>query len=178
MEIDQSLNLKRDTLFDAVVLYTATFLFAMTIVLATVQVVIRTLDLPFTAPWTEAGARFTLIVATFLGAAVASRNREHIKMSFVLDRLEARMPRLRMAFDLISSLVVIVFVIVAIWATVPAAMTNWYSDLGGVGFVTTGRLYLGIAIGLSLMLVYEVLNLYEDVRRSGLGSSRRKTTGE
>ncbi|QSG01465.1 TRAP transporter small permease [Natranaeroarchaeum sulfidigenes] len=162
MEVDQSLDLSRESLFDRMVLYLASGMFSLMIVLATMQVLIRLLDLPVVAQWTEPAARFTLIVATFFGAAVASRNREHIRMTFVLDKLEERHPTVRHSFDLISIIVVVVFVLFALMGTIPAAINNWGSNLGGVGFVTSGMLYLGISGGLLCMLVYELQILYRD----------------
>lgn len=171
MEVDQSLDISQDSLFDRIVLYLAAGMFALMIVLATMQVLIRTLNLPITAQWTEPAARFILIVATFFGAAVASRNREHIRMTFVLDKLEDHRPDIRKSFDLISSIVVVVFVAFALTGTVPATFNNWESNLGGVGFLTSGMLYLGISIGLACMLVYELQVLYDEHLRERLGNA-------
>ncbi|NGM67960.1 TRAP transporter small permease subunit [Natronolimnobius sp. AArcel1] len=162
MEVDQSLDISQESLFDRVVLFLAAGMFTLMIVLATMQVLIRTLNLPITAQWTEPAARFTLIVATFFGAAVASRNREHIRMTFVLNKLEEKRPDVRQVFDLISSVVVVVFVVFALSGTVPAIVNNWNSNLGGVGFVTSGLLYLGISVGLACMLIYESQVLYNE----------------
>lgn len=174
MEIDQSLNLKQDTLLDSIVLYVATGLFALTIVLATVQVVVRTFNLPIQAQWTEPAARFVLIVATYFGAATASRNGEHIKMGLLLDKLEERHETVRNAFDFISFVVVVLFLLWTLRGTFTSAFNNWNTTLGGVGFVTSGRLYLGISLGLALMLLYEVANFNRDhVRRWRAGARTR-----
>ena len=177
MEVDQSLDLSRESLFDRLVLYLAAGMFALMIVLATIQVLIRTLDLPVVAQWTEPAARFTLIVATFFGAAVASRNREHIRLTFVLDKLEERNSTVRRSFDLISSVVVVVFILFALVGTVAATITNWESNLGGVGFVTSGMLYLGISAGLACMLVYELRILYREHLRERIGNPLEERGG-
>lgn len=162
MEIDQSLDLKQNTLLDRVVMYAAVGLFALTIVLATIQVLVRQFNLPVSAQWTEPLARFILIVATYFGAAVATRNREHIRMTYILDKLEDRYPRVRTRFDLFSSVVVIAFLAFALWGTVPATVANWGSEMGGIRLVTSGMLYLGISTGLALMLLFESIHLYDD----------------
>lgn len=170
MEVDQSLEISQESLFDRIVLYLAAGMFALMILLATMQVLIRTFNVPITAQWTEPAARFILVIATFFGAAVASRNREHIRMTFVLDKLAERRPAVKRSFDLISSLVVVAFVVFALTGTVPAALSNWDSNLGGVQFVTSGMLYLGISVGLACMLAYELQVLYRDHLRDRIGT--------
>lgn len=160
MEIDQSLGLKRDNIFDTVVLYTATALFALAIVFTIIQVTVRTFGLG-TFAWTEPFGRFTLIIGTFFGAAVATRNREHIKIDLVLDKLTQGRPLLRRILDSIVGIVVVTFALIAFRSTIGAAANNWTTSIGGVSGVTSGMIYLGISIGLGIMLLYEVINLYE-----------------
>lgn len=171
MEIDQSLDLSQDTLFDRLVLFAAAGMFALMIFFASFQVFARQLSLPVSTAWTEPAARFVLIVATFFGAAVATRNREHIRMTFVLDKLRERRPSLTRAFDGLSSVLVLVFLVFALAGTVPAITDNWGSSLGGVGFVTSGMLYLGISIGLVCMLIYELQLFYQDYLRDALAGA-------
>ncbi|ARS91024.1 TRAP transporter small permease [Natrarchaeobaculum aegyptiacum] len=162
MEIDQSLDLSQETLFDRLILFTTAGMFALMIFLASFQVFARQLSIPISTAWTEPAARFVLIVATFFGAAVATRNREHIRMTFVLDKLSERRPSLRRAFDCLSSVLVVVFLVFALAGTMPAIASNWGSSLGGVGFVTSGMLYLGISLGLICMLIYELQLFYRE----------------
>ena len=166
MEFDQSLGLKRETTFDAIILYVATGLFALTIVLATIQVIVRVFGIGIFGAmhWTEPAARFILIVATYWGAAVASRNDEHIRMNYVLDKLEENHPKVRSGFEVVVAIVVIAFVAIALRGTVGSAYANWHTSIGGIGFITSGVIYLGIAIGLAVMLYYEGANLFERFR--------------
>jgi TRAP-type transport system small permease protein len=85
-------------------------------------------------------------------------------MVYVLNKLEDRKPALREKMDLISSIVVIAFVAVALLATAPAIIWNWNVNFSGVRFVSFGHVYLGITIGLLLMLLYEVQYVYENGR--------------
>lgn len=175
MEIDQSLGLKRDTVFDAVVLYIATALFTLTIVLTVAQVTVRVFDLG-TLHWTEPVARFILIVGTFFGAAVATRNHEHIKINLLLDKLTQDRPVLRLVLDSIVGIIVVLFVLIAVRSTAGAAMNNWNTSIGGTRVITSGMIYLGITVGLGLMLVYEVVNLSESLRGLIGDESRRSAT--
>lgn len=161
MEIDQSLDLHRDHLFDRIVLYSATGLFTFTIVLTTIQVFVRLLNIPTFGflHWTAPAARFVLIVATYLGAAVAVRNSEHIAIRFLLERLRGWKPRIGLTVQLLGKLIVIGFLLVALWGTTLATIGDWTTSIGGIGFVTAGHLYLGIGIGVALMLIYALIDI-------------------
>jgi TRAP-type C4-dicarboxylate transport system permease small subunit len=161
MEIDQSLELKTDTLFDRAVLFTATGLFTLTIALTTLQVFIRWLELPTFGflHWTEPAARFVLIVATYIGAAVALRNNEHISIRFLLERLKGWNATVGKAVSVLGDLIVIGFLGIALIGTIETTAADWTTSIGGIGVVTSGHLYLGIATGITLMLVYAVIDL-------------------
>lgn len=163
MEIDQSLGLRRDNVFDAVVLYTATGLFALTIVLTVAQVAVRVFNLG-TLHWTEPIARFVLIIGTYFGAAVATRNREHIKIDLVLEKLTENRPDVRRILDSLVAISVVLFVVVAFRSTAGATVANWTTSIGGTAVITSGMIYLGITVGLGLMLLYELVNLRDSIR--------------
>lgn len=183
MEIDQSLDLKRDHLFDRIVLYSATGLFAITIVLTTIQIFVRLLDLPTfgVLHWTEPAARFILIVATYVGAAVAVRNNEHISIQFLLERLTGRKPRIGLTIQVLGELIVISFLVIALQGTTITALGNWTTSIGGIGFITAGHIYLGIAIGIALMLIYAVIDivtLVKGIANDARGRSEEGTADE
>lgn len=166
MEIDQSLDLKQESVLDRAVLYAATGLFAFTIVLTTVQVFVRWLDLPTFGflHWTEPLARFVLIIATYLGAAVAVRNDEHIAIEFLLERLTERAPTLGDALSVVVDGVVVAFLAIALRGTVQLAIGDWGTSIGGIGAVTSGHLYLGISVGLTLMIAYALWDAIQSLR--------------
>lgn len=156
MEVDQSLDLKTDTLFDRAVLYTATGLFTLTIVFTTVQVFVRWFNIPTFGflHWTQPAAQFILIIATYLGAAVAIRNDEHISIQFLLERVADRNATVGRLLSMFSDLVVIGFLAVALRATAVTAVDAWSTSIGGIGFVTSGYIYLGISVGIALTVLY------------------------
>lgn len=169
MEFDQSLDLKTDTWFDRIVLYLGTGLFALTVVLATIQVAVRVFDLPTwgTMYWTEPLARFVLIVATYIGAAVATRNNEHVSIKFIQEKIADRSPRLARALRLVNAAIVLVFLVVAFRGTAESAIDDWGTSIGGIDFVTSGVLYLGITVGLFFMLAYTVIEIGSELSWSG-----------
>lgn len=164
MDIDQSLDLRDDTTFDWVVLNVATFLFMMIVLLATVQVVVRVFNLPIAggAWWTTPVARYTLIFGTFFGAAVASRNDEHIKMDILRDAVEERAPRVATAIDFVVQLIVVGFLAVAVYSAGLAAVENWGDRLLDLP-IQSSYVYAGIVLGLTATLIYEVFNLLESL---------------
>lgn len=166
MEIDQSLNLKRQSTFDKVVLYSATLLFTSTIALVILQVFVRVLGLPTLGflHWTQPAARYGIIIVTYFGAAVALRNNEHISIRFLLDKLSERNQKFAEALHVIVELIVIGFLAVALRGTLGMTIGSWTTSIGGIGFVTTGHVALGITLGLSLMFIYSVQGLVSSVR--------------
>ncbi|WP_245977747.1 TRAP transporter small permease [Halopiger aswanensis] len=146
--------------------------------LTTLQVFIRWLNLPTFGflHWTEPAARFVLIVATYLGAAVAVRNNEHISIRFLLERLTKWSPRIGLTVRLLGDLIVVGFLLIALRGTATTAINDWATSIGGIGFVTSGHLYLGIAVGVGLMLIYALLDIVQLIR--GLGTESLEETVE
>lgn len=183
MEIDQSLDLKTDRLYDRAILYTATGLFILTIVLTTIQVFVRWLNLPTFGflHWTEPAARFVLIIATYLGAAVALRNNEHIVIQFLLERIRKRSSAIGTFLDVFVNLVVIGFLTIVFRGLLERAYGDWATSIGGIGVITSGHLYLGISIGIGLMLLYALTDLvvmaYGYVRSPGNGDGNGGVSG-
>jgi TRAP-type C4-dicarboxylate transport system permease small subunit len=175
MDIDQSIAVRENTLVDRLVLHTATLLFAVTVLLATAQVLIRFTNV---IPgdrfyWTVPLARLTFIVMTYIGAAVAIRNHEHISIELLLDRLERRSPRARRVLDLVVTVVVTLFLSVVLYGLVLSTTNNWTSPIGGLTGVTSGYVYFGMGLGVFFMLLYTLQRFLADVRAflPGTGAS-------
>lgn len=180
MEIDQSLDLKTDSLFDRAVLYTATSLFAFTIILVSIQVLIRWLNLPTFGflHWTQPAAQYILIIGTYLGAAVALRNNEHISIRFLLERIENWSAKVGRVFRIFSNLIVIGFLGIALRATAITAVDGWSTSIGGIGFVTSGYVYLGISIGIALTMLYAITNIVNTIKQINTSTDSDKNETE
>lgn len=161
MDVDQSLGLKKDTWYDWIVLNVATFLFILMLLLTTVQIVIRVLNLPISggAWWTEPLARYSLMVGTYVGAAVASRNGEHIKMTIVSDQLEKRSPSIGTVVDILAQVLTIAFLVLLTYAGLRATLRNWGTPMVAVSTVKQGWVYGTISAALVMMVIYESVNL-------------------
>lgn len=180
MEVDQSLDVEDDTLLDRAFLYVATGLFALTIALATAQVLVR--QLPFLSfikiDWTVPVARFVLIVMTYIGAAVVTRNREHISIGILLDWVGKRYPRVRLGLSSVADVIVIGFLAIAVYGAALSTIGNWTTSVGSVRGISSGYIYLGIGIGLLGMLVYELMHLSAAIRAFLTGRVRAVVTDE
>jgi len=161
MEVDQSLDLKQEHPFDRAILYTATGLFAFTVILTIIQVFVRVFGIESIdyIHLTQPLARITLIIGTYLGAAVAFRNSEHISIQFLLDKLTRWSPKIGFTVRFLGNIVVVVFLGIAIRAAYNGTIDGWNTSLGGAGFVMSGQVYLMIGIGLVISLIYAVVNL-------------------
>lgn len=182
MDIQQTLDIKQENWLDLVTLYAGSFMFGLLIVIVSLQVLIRTLNLPFTAMWTEPIARYLFIGGTFVGAAVASRNNEHIKLTLIVERLFAGHKRVQFGINMIVLAVVLFFLVVAIYGTALAAIANWGTRaLGGIVTITTGYIYLIMCLSFVAMLVYETekgWTLITESKTSILGSGEIPDTSE
>ena len=156
MEIEQSLGLREDTLVDRVVLWLGVIAFTGTVVLAGLQVLNRYIPAGTSLYWTEPMARYLLIVGTYLGAAVATRNHEHISMYLVQNMLRDNALSAS-ALRLFNSFAILLFMAIVVVATTNSALGNWSTQAGGSGIVSLGMLYLGISIGCLLVVVFEVI---------------------
>lgn len=165
MEIDQTLDLKRENLLDRVTLTLTTVMFALLIVLVSLQVVLRVANVPVTVTWTEPIARVLFIVGSYFGAAVASRNLEHVRLTLVREQLLSGRQRAQAVLDVITYVAMLAFVAVALWSLYAATNQGWDTNaLGGVTALKAGHIYLGMFLGFVCVGVYELQNLANAVR--------------
>lgn len=165
MDIDQSLNLKRDNWLDTASIAVTTVLFALLIVLVSAQVLIRVFSLPITATWTEPISRFLFIVGTYFGAAIASRNDEHVRLTLVREKLLAGNEKAKQALDVITGVIVVAFLLIALFASYRATINGWQTKaLGGAVSLTAGHIYLGITLGFCLLSIFEIQNVVASLR--------------
>lgn len=175
MSAGENLDLHVNSWFDRGVIILGTLLFSLTIILATVQVVVRILDIqvagiPF--HWTEPLARYCLVIATYVGAAIATRNNEHIKMDYFPNRLAERSPRAKNILDIVVSFIIIVFGLIVVRGAAMMTSQTWTDQFGSVQVVTSGMLYLGIGFAFVLLVVYEVGALVQLLRSATSNSDQ------
>lgn len=175
---DHRLELHSGSLADKVVLYIATGLFLCTIIFVTLQIVVRNVINDFTpyaltVTWTEPAARMALVIGAFWGAAVASRNKEHIIIDFPLQKLRAKSNRLYLACRVFIGVLSIIYVVVLLYGMFLKVINQWHTTFSGLDIIPGGLIFLSITIGLFLMLIYESSNIIEEFRIAARVSDMR-----
>jgi TRAP-type C4-dicarboxylate transport system permease small subunit len=123
--------------------------FVVMLFLVVAQVLIRYV-LPFSVPWTEEAARYTLMFITFLGAAVALRKGDHICVSTLLERMS---PRAQRAFYIAFVPVMLAFLSIILYGSSIMARQMWRSPVGSISWLRMGHLYVISFAGSLLMIV-------------------------
>jgi len=114
-------------------------------------------------PWIEESARFMVIWLSFLGSAIAIRNRKHL----YIDVLEANLPyKPRMILNVISELVLISFFIIMMVVGYQYSVANRSNFAAGMG-ISMFYVYISLVVGMVLCTLYSIELLW-----------KRITTGE
>lgn len=102
-------------------------------------------------PWTEEAARYFCIWMVFMGAIVAIARDNHIKITFLQDRIPKRGKHVLVLF---SYVVVVLFTIIIFLGSIQLIQLNWGQE--AVTFpLSVGVLYLALTVfsGVSLLLM-------------------------
>jgi TRAP-type C4-dicarboxylate transport system permease small subunit len=111
-------------------------------------------------PWTVNLSGMLLVWVTFLGAAVASRKREHISLDLLVSRLSDGTIRVLTGF---RTVIIIVFVSVMIAGAYPLYQANREMSVGALPTYppfTQGWLYVAAVVGGLLIVVYGLRDLW------------------
>jgi TRAP-type C4-dicarboxylate transport system permease small subunit len=128
----------------------ATSGFAVMLVVTLLQVIFRyALTLPLA--WTEEAARVLFVLTMFFGIAIAIREREHVVVDFLFNRLP---PRWRMVTGLLFETVIVLLLAVIARGTYVLAVQNWDSRLLILDWLTNGQVYLMQLIAILIMIWY------------------------
>lgn len=123
-------------------------------------------------PWTEEISRYLLVLMTFVGAALALRDRQHIAITFLLDRLPH--PQ-RIWADLLFNLLIMLFLGAVFRGSVRMIQLTWETPAGTVPWITTGRIYLILPFTILLMLGYLLAEIYRGARQLSGKSDHAET---
>lgn len=165
---ESSLDLRKDTVFDRIVLYIATTLFLSTILFATLQVLSRNVLSEIggvfdpSLNWTVPAAKMVLIVGSYWGAAVASRNDQHIAIEFVPRKIAEKYPRAYTVLRFVTHMLVIGYVVALTHGLFQKVTRQWDTRIVGLEPMPAGVVYLGMFVAFLIMLIYEGLNFFWD----------------
>ncbi|WP_248895780.1 TRAP transporter small permease [Haloplanus halobius] len=157
------MSVRQDGLLDTVPLYVTTGMFLLTIVLATVQVLVRQLPIQIEFLfWTEPLARYLLIVMTYLGTAIAVRNDENVKIDLLQRWLQGVNPTLYHLLRILVSAFVLYFVYALFRGALLGAQGAWSSGTN-LPHLSYGMIHAMIAVSTILMGIYTLFDLSTSV---------------
>lgn len=164
---DIAFSLKRSNTWDRIVVDVTTILFLLTIIFVTMQIVVRNVinnigTFSLTLTWTEPAARMALVIGAFWGAAVASRNKEHIVITFPLQKIREKSNHAYIACRILIGTVVISYSAIIFYGMFQKTVTQWHTTFSGLAAIPGGVVFLIISISLLLMTIYEVWNVVNE----------------
>jgi TRAP-type C4-dicarboxylate transport system permease small subunit len=113
--------------------------------------------LKLSVPWTDEASRYFFIWAIFLGSAIAQRNREHIRIDIVVDRLS---PKKRRIFNLLTD-IFDALVSIAILIGTLKMMKSTYGIFASTIPISFTFIYLALAFGIGIMLALIFRDLFK-----------------
>jgi len=124
------------------------------------QVFFRNLT-PITVPWTEELARYTGIWMVFMGVVALVAKKNHLKVTFILDRVPKKINSFLL---LLAYLFTLLFSVITFLGAIKLVRQNWEQQ--AVAFpVTVAILYL--AVGISSFFVLILLSLPIPIKLKG-----------
>ena len=149
------------------------WLYAYIVLVITVEVV-RRFVMDLSSLWGEETARYTFIYLTWIGAAVAIRNRSHIRIDILVNLLP---PRGKAFLNVIASLCAIVFASVALyWSIEPVLVSFRFGSVTDGLRITKGWFLIAVPLGFMLVLGRALEALVHDL--SDLRYGREARAGE
>jgi TRAP-type C4-dicarboxylate transport system permease small subunit len=129
--------------------------------------------LAISVPWTEELSRILFILSMFLGIAIAIREKQHIVVNFLFNKLGTRSQAIgHIVFD-IAILILLCFL--ARGCLYMVKMT-WNSYMIALDWIRTAYLYMGEFIAVIFMLLYTVVTILENIEI--MRSNRKHRTPE
>jgi len=133
--------------------------FIFMLLCAILQVLFRYV-LHISVPWTEEAGRFLLIFVTFWGGAAALREREHISISTLFEKIPEK---LRLLVQLVFIVAMGFFLINVFIGSLGMIKLTWDTPVGAISWLTTGRVYLIVPSGIILMVTYLIIWMVETI---------------
>ncbi len=113
--------------------------------------------LPISLPWTEELARFIFIYITFLGAAIALREQEHIIISVVFDKLS---DKFRYSLRIIINFMIFGFLYFVFKGILQMIPLTWEVASASMDWLMVGYIYMSLPIAIIFMCIYLGVQTY------------------
>jgi TRAP-type C4-dicarboxylate transport system permease small subunit len=141
--------------------HVATYFFILFFIAVLLQVIFRyVLSLPLT--WSEEAARYLNIWAVLLGAALAVKRREHLRVDLIDIWLKKWPLRAQITFYLTTTFLSILVVVSLIKGSYHMTIDRWSVMLTIIP-LPQGVVYLALLVGSSLMLFFLINQLISHI---------------
>ena len=107
--------------------------------------------------WSEEFPRFILIWLTFLGSAIAMKNRSHLSISLLTNRLSVKK---RISVQFFANLLSLLFISILVWGGIIITILTMPNRTAALQ-MPTGLVYLAVPVGGILMIIYLLKNTIE-----------------
>jgi len=107
--------------------------------------------------WSEEFPRFILIWLTFLGSAIAMKNRSHLSISLLTNRLSVQK---RIWVQFFANLLSLLFISILVWGGIIITILTMPNRTAALQ-MPTGLVYLAVPVGGTIMIIYLLKNTIE-----------------
>jgi TRAP-type C4-dicarboxylate transport system permease small subunit len=134
--------------------------FIVMVIVVLLQVIFRYV-MRISVPWTEEFARYLLILITFVGGALAVRDKQHIAVTAIIDKLPKK---IRYYLNKCFNISIILFLVAVFKGSIIMVNLTWETPVGSISWLSAGKIYLILPISIVIMLGYLIRQLIEDIK--------------
>ena len=120
--------------------------------------------------WSEEFPRFILIWLTFLGSAIAMKNRSHLSISLLTNRLSLQK---RKWVQFFANSLSLLFILILVWGGIIITNLTMPNRTAALQ-MPTGLVYLAVPVGGMLMVFYLLKNTIELFKKNNIEIKRRE----
>ena len=114
--------------------------------------------------WSEEFPRFILIWLTFLGSAIAMKNRSHLSISLLTNRLSVKK---RISVQFFANLLSLLFISILVWGGIIITILTMPNRTAALQ-MPTGLVYLAVPVGGIIMIIYLLKNTIELFKKNNI----------
>jgi len=120
--------------------------------------------------WSEEFPRFILIWLTFLGSAIAMKNRSHLSVSLLTDRLSVQK---RKWVQFFANSLSLLFISILVWGGIIITNLTMPNRTAALQ-MPTGLVYLAVPVGGIIMVFYLLKNTIELFKKNNIKIKSRE----
>jgi len=124
--------------------------FIVMVIVVLSQVIFRYV-MRISVPWTEEFARYLLILITFVGGALAIRDKQHISVTAIIDKLPKK---IRYYLNKCFNISIILFLVAVFKGSIIMVKLTWETPVGSISWLSAGKIYLILPVSITMMIIY------------------------